>query len=65
MAPIPFHACPQLVVNKIAYDNIKSKARTVMEAKPSFTCNRYENFLALKKDADETIAEQIDATDNF
>ena len=36
-----------------------------MEAKPSFTFNRYVNFLASKKNAEETNAEQIDEMDNF
>jgi hypothetical protein len=36
-----------------------------MEAKPSFNFNRNVNLLAPKKDAEETNAEQIDATDNF
>lgn len=36
-----------------------------MEAKPSFTFNRYVNLLALKKNPEETNAEQIDAMDNY
>ena len=36
-----------------------------MEAKPSFTFNRYEKLLALKNAAEETNAETTDAMDNF